>query len=75
MLDHLWAEPRGRSNPGALLLQVFVWIGKDANEVEKTESVRSGELFEKCNSFSTGRDFAAYAYSGMKCSGVKSVTS
>lgn len=24
--------------------QVFVWIGKDANEVEKTESVKSGEM-------------------------------
>uniref|UniRef100_UPI0037E9120B scinderin-like n=1 Tax=Semicossyphus pulcher TaxID=241346 RepID=UPI0037E9120B len=24
--------------------QVFVWIGKDANEVERTQSVQSGEL-------------------------------
>lgn len=32
------------SNTHSLLLQVFVWIGKDANEVERTESVRSGEL-------------------------------
>lgn len=31
------------SNTHNLLLQVFVWIGKDANEVERTESVRSGE--------------------------------
>lgn len=25
------------------LLQVFVWIGKEANELERTESVRCGE--------------------------------
>lgn len=30
----------------SLLLQVFVWIGKDANEVERTESVKSGELLD-----------------------------
>lgn len=36
----------GHSNTATLLLQVFVWIGKDANEVERTESVRSGELLD-----------------------------
>lgn len=32
------------SNKRSLLLQVFVWIGKDANEVERTKSVSSGEF-------------------------------
>jgi len=27
-----------------LISQVFVWIGKDANEVERTESVKAGEM-------------------------------
>ncbi len=25
---------------------MFVWIGEDANELEKTESVKSGELLD-----------------------------
>ena len=26
------------------ILQIFIWIGKDANEVEKSESLKSGKL-------------------------------
>lgn len=25
---------------------MFIWIGKDANEVERTESVKAGELLD-----------------------------
>lgn len=30
-------------NCSLLYLQVFVWIGKDANETERQESVKSGK--------------------------------
>lgn len=26
------------------IFQIFIWIGKDANEVEKSESLKSGKL-------------------------------
>lgn len=45
--DFAWSPALSQHSSNRIygfIFQIFVWIGKDANEVEKSESVKSGKL-------------------------------
>lgn len=48
------APPRALVAPDDVLLQVFVWIGKDAHEEEKVEAISAGVVDRKLTWTQTG---------------------